>query len=156
MTRSDSGAVWLKAVLVQLAIVAGVVVFYKAYLPRMDRARSAAAAQAREQKIEAFFKSTVAEDPDREVAATGVEGESLSHPQKLKRTPSLEEVQQALGAPGSEFSDYRQGQHLVWTGSSHSLEAIFDQGTLEILRLENLRRGHGVIVYAQSAYWASF
>src|SRR5690348_11856429 len=155
MTASDSGAVWVKALAVQLVIVAGVVVFYKAYLPRMDRARSAADAQAREQKIQAFVKSTIAEDPAREVAGTGPDGETLSHPEKLNRTPSLDEVQHSLGAPGSEFTDFRQGQHLIWTGTTHRLEAVFDKGTLSIVRFESLRTGHGVTVYASSSYWSS-
>jgi hypothetical protein len=156
MVASDSGAVWVKALVVQLAILAGVVVFYKAYLPRMQKAQLAAAARAQEERIQAFVKSTIAEDPDREAAGTGTDGESLLHAQKLLRTLSLDETQQALGAPGSEFTDFREGQHLIWTGTTHRLEAVFDQGKLSILRFENLRTGHGVLVYASSAYWQAF
>lgn len=156
MTASDSGSVWLKALVVQLVIVAGVIVFYKAYLPRMDKERLAQAAEAREQKIQAFVKTTIVEDPARERAGTGTDGEALLHAEKLAKTPSLDEVQQALGAPVKEFTDFRQGQHLIWTGTTHQLEAVFDQGTLSILRFENLRTRHGVLVYASSAYWQSF
>ena len=146
----------MKVLAVQLAIVGGVVVFYKTYLPRMERARLAAAAGQREQGIQAFVKGTIEEDPDRGVTATGPDGETLLHAQKLKRPLSLDEVQRALGAPGSEFSDFRQGQHLIWTGTSHRLEAVFDRGALSIVRYENLRSGHGVVVYASGAYWQSF
>jgi hypothetical protein len=148
--------VWVKALVVQLVIVAAVVVFYKAYLPRMQKAQLAAAAGAREEKIQAFVKTTIVEDPGREAAGTGTDGETLLHAEKLARTPTLDEVQQALGAPAKEFTDFRQGQHLIWTGTTHKLEAVFDQGMLSILQFENLRTGHGVLVYASSAYWQSF
>lgn len=156
MAVSDSGSVWVKALAVQLVIVGGALVFYKTYLPRMEKERLAAAAEEREQRIQAFVKSTIEEDPGREVSGTGPDGETLLHAQKLRRTPSLGEVQQALGAPGSEFTDFRQGQHLIWTGTTHSLEVVFNEGTLSIVRFENLRTGHGVVVYASGAYWRSF
>jgi len=156
MTLSDSGAVWVKALVVQLVIVAGVVVFYKAYLPRMDQERSAREAEAREQRIRVFVKITIMEDPGREAASTGADGERLLHAEKLARAPSLDEVQQALGAPIKEFTDFRQGQHLIWIGTTHQLEAVFNQGTLAILVFENLRTGRGVMVYASSAYSQSF
>jgi hypothetical protein len=156
MTLSNSGAAWTKAIIVQLAIVAVILVVYKAYLPRMERDRAASLAEDRERRIEAFARSMIVEDPNRQVDAVGADGERLTHPQKLLQESSVDEVEQALGAPSAEFSDFRQGQHLVWKGTRHQIEAAFNKGVLYNLRFENLQATHGVSVYESSAYWQAF
>lgn len=156
MTVSDFGSAWTKAIIVQLAIVAAIIVVYRAYLPRMERERAASLAQDRERSIEAFARLMIVEDPSRQIDAVGVDGERLAHPQKLLQESSLDEVQQALGAPDAEFSDFRQGQHLRWKGTHHQLEAAFNKGSLYNLRFENLQSGHGVSVYESSVYWQAF
>lgn len=156
MTVSNSGAAWTKAIIVQLAIVAAVFVWYKAYLPRMERRQAASLAADREREIEAFARLMIVDDPNRQVDAVGVDGDKLVHPQKLLQESSLDEVQQALGAPTADFSDFRQGQHLAWRGTRHQLESAFNKGMLYNLRFENLQTGHGVSVYESSAYWQAF
>lgn len=156
MTVSNSGTAWTKAIIVQLAIVAAVLAWYRAYLPRMERGQVASLAADREREIEAFARLMIVDDPNRQVDARGVDGEKLVHPQKLLQESSLDEVQEALGAPTAEFSDFRQGQHLAWKGARHQLEAAFNKGVLYNLRFENLQTGHGVSVYESSAYWQAF
>lgn len=153
MTFSGRGAAWTKAIVVQLVIVAGLLLWAKVYVPRMDRARAAAETAERERKIEAFAQFMIVEDATREVQVAGENGATSRHPQQLRRTASLDEVQQALGAPTAEFPDFRGGQHLTWRGSSHQLEAAFDKGRLYSLRFEDLHTGHGVMVYESSLYW---
>jgi hypothetical protein len=156
MRVSDFGSALTKAIIVQLAIVASILALYKAYLPRMEREEAASLAKDREQRIEAFARLMIVEDPSRQVEAIGVDGEKLSHPQKLLQESSLGEVEQALGAPTAEFSDFRQGQHLAWKGTRHELEAAFNRGSLYNLRFGNLQSGHGVSVYESSVYWKTF
>lgn len=156
MTVSDLGSAWTKAIIVQLMIVTAILALYRAYLPRMEREQAASLAKDREQRIEAFARRMIVEDPSRQVKTVGVDGEKLAHPQKLLQESSLGEVQQALGAPTAEFSDFRQGQHLAWKGTRHELEAAFNKGSLYNLRLENLQSGRGVSVYESSVYWQTF
>ena len=156
MNLSNSGAAWTKAVIVQLAIVAAILALYKIYLPRMERGRAASLAEDLERRIETFARSMIVEDPNRQVDAVGADGERLTHPQKLLQESSVDEVEEALGAPSAEFSDFRQGQHLVWKGIHHPIEASFNKRVLYNLRFENLQATHGVSVYESSAYWQAF
>lgn len=151
-----SGTAWRKAIVIQVLIVAGLVVWFKVYLPRMQRAKAASEATKREGKIAAIFQSLVVEDASREVEVPAASGETRAHPQKLRSTPPVSEVEQALGLPGTITPDFRGGQHLTWTGTEHKLEASFSNGRLYCLRLEDLRTGHGTMVFESSWYWRPF
>src|SRR5579871_2104142 len=115
MSLMPGGSSWGRAIAVQLGIVVALLVLYKVYLPRMQRHNLEKDTSAREQRIQKFARAMIVEDPGRDASGTGVDGQSLDHPQKLLQEDSVDEVQQALGAPGSEFSDAGGGQHLVWT-----------------------------------------
>jgi hypothetical protein len=152
----DSGAVSKRAIIIQVVILAGLVAFFKADLPRIERARAAAEATERERRIEKFFQSTVAEDVSREVEAPATSGGARVHPQMLRRAASMEEVEQALGAPDTSSTDYAGGLHLTWIGARHNLEASFNRGRLYCLKLEDRRTGHGVMVFESSSSWHPF
>jgi hypothetical protein len=152
---SDSGTVRTKAIIIQAVIVAGVLAWFKVCLPRIERAQAASEAREREKRIEAFFQSIVADDPSREIEVPEANGEKR-HPQRLRRAASVEEVEQALGAPDSRTSDFREGLHLTWTGDAHKLEASFTNARLYCLRREDRRTGHGTMVFESGWYWAVF
>ena len=153
---SDSGAVPWRVILIQLAILASLALFYFLYLPYREKSRAAAEGREREQKIETLFRSLVVEDAGREVEAPTTEGKTRAHPQRLRRTPQVGEVEQALGLPDRRTTDFRGGLHLNWTGTEHQLEASFDRGRLYCLQLENLRTGHGALVFESSFGWHPF
>lgn len=152
-THSDAGATWTKAILVQLVIVAGVLVFYRFYLPGMEKRKAAADLADRERRIQAFARTMIVPDTSREITAGANAGQ---HPQKLLRQDSVDEVEGALGAPASESPDFRGGQHLTWTGTDHRIEAAFDRGILYNLMYEDLHTGHGMTVYESGAYWQTY
>lgn len=144
-----------RIILIQLGIVAGLLAWYKVYVPRMERERAAAEAEARAQRIAAFVPAMVVEDASREVEAPGTGGEKR-HPEKLRRTPSVEEVEQALGAPDERVTDFRGGLHLTWRSERLKLEASFNQDRLYCLRTEDRRTGHGALVFESSWSWQPF
>lgn len=153
MTESPhSRAFWIRLVAIQVVIVAGVVTWIKVYVPRSERRKAASVAAEREKKIDAFFTSVVIEDA-REVKGPGGK---VRHPQRLRWIPTASEVEQTLGAPGLSRPDFQGGQHLTWTGTAHQLEAAFDRGRLYSLRFEDVRTGHGTVVFESSAYWQTF
>ena len=78
------------------------------------------------------------------------------HPQRLTRTPAVDEVLQTLGLPDRRTTDFQSGLHMTWTGTAHSLEASFDRGRLYCLRREDLRTGHGALVFVSSVAWHPF
>ena len=84
---------------VQLAILAGLAAFYFVYLPHRPKWQAEAEAQERELKIEALFQSLVIEDARAEVGATGTGGKAGAYPQRLIRTPAVDEMVQTLGLP---------------------------------------------------------
>ncbi|HKS95436.1 MAG TPA: hypothetical protein VJV74_04805 [Terriglobia bacterium] len=144
-----------RIILIQLGIVAGLLAWYKVYVPRMERERAAAEAEARAQRIAAFVPAMVVEDTSREVEAPGMGGEKR-HPEKLRRTPTVEEVEQALGAPDERTTDFRGGLHLTWMSERLKLEASFNQDRLYCLRTEDRRTGHGALVFESSWSWQPF
>ena len=156
MSLSESRGTWTKVIVVQLLIAAALVGLYKLYLPRMEREEAAARAAERERKLQAFVHLMIVEDPSRQANAVGADGEKIAHPQKLLEEDSLSEVQQALGAPDTVFTDFRGGEHFTWKGTRHDLEAAFNKGVLYNLSYENRQSGHGVSVFASSEYWQSF
>lgn len=144
-----------RIILIQLGIVAGLLAWYKVYVPRMERERAAAEAEARAQRIAAFVPAMVVEDTSREVEAPGMGGEKR-HPEKLRRAPTVEEVEQALGAPDERTTDFRGGLHLTWMSERLKLEASFNQDRLYCLRTEDRRTGHGALVFESSWSWQPF
>ena len=156
MKPSDRGAVPKRLIAIQLALLAGLGAFYFLYLPYRAKSQAAAEAQERELKIEALFQSLVVEVGGDEVELPGTAGKVRARPQRLNRLPAVDEVVQALGLPDRRTTDFRGGLHMTWTGNAHSLEAVFDRGRLYCLRLEDLRTGHGVLVFESSAAWQPF
>jgi hypothetical protein len=156
MKPSDRGAVPKRFIAIQLAILASLAAFYFLYLPYRAKSRAAAEAQERELKIEALFQSLVVEEAHSEVELPGTGGKVRVHPQRLNRLPAVDEVLQALGLPDRRTTDFRNGLHLTWTGTAHSLEACFDRGRLYCLRREDLRTGHGALVFESSVAWHRF
>lgn len=156
MNLSNGGSSWARVIAVQLGIVAALLILYRVYLPRMQRHNAAKESEARERRIQTFARSMIVEDESREGSGIDVDGGSLSHPQKLLEENSVDEVQRALGAPAAEFSDAGGGQHLVWSGTDHKLEAAFNKGVLYNLTYSNTRTGRSVMVFESSQYWQSF
>ena len=154
MKPSERGAVSKRLLAIQFAILAGLVAFYFLYLPYRTKSQTAAEAELREQEIESLVQSLVVEDPHTEVAAPGTEGKV--HPQRLNRTPAADELARDLGLPSERTEDFRGGLHITWKGTAHSLEGAFDHGRLYCLRYEDLRTGHGALVFESSAVWRPF
>jgi len=154
MKPSERGAVSKRLLAIQFAILAGLAAFYFLYLPYRTKSRTAAEAEERERKIEALFESLVVQDTHTEVEVPGTEGRV--HPQKLDRTPTVDEFVQELGLPNQRTTDFRGALHITWTGTAHSLEAAFDHGRLYCLRYEDLRTGHGALVFESSSAWRPF
>jgi hypothetical protein len=150
------GAVPKRLMAIQFAIVASLAAFYFLYLPYRTKSRAAAEAQERELKIEALFQSLVVEDPRGEVELPGTGGKVRVHPQRLNHLPAVDEVVEALGLAQRRTTDFRGALHLTWTGTAHSLEACFDRGRLYCLRREDLRTGHGALVFESSVAWHPF
>jgi hypothetical protein len=156
VTRSDSGKISTRVIVIQLVIlifIAGVYAFVKIYVPQMEKARAAAELAERESRIQDFFDSMVAEDSSRAVEAPGV---GRAHPQSLRSTPEVGDVQQALGGPDTSTTDFAGGLHLTWIGTGHTLEASFNRGQLYALSFKDSSTGHGVNVYKSSAQWQPF
>ncbi len=153
MIRSDSGRVRWRLILIQLVVVAGLVAFFKFYLPRFDREKAAHAAAERERRIEAFFPKEIVEDPSHEVAVS-LEGSIVKrHPQRLRATLSVEDVEAELGVPDLSTTDFRGGQHLTWIGATHKIQGSFNAGRLYCLTHEDRSTGHGVMVFDSIWSW---
>jgi hypothetical protein len=156
MRLSDRGVVSKRLMAIQFALLASLAAFYFLYLPYRSKSRAAAEAQERELKIEALFQSLVVEDTRGEVELPGTGGEVRVHPQRLSRMPAVDEVVQSLGLPDRRTTDFESGLHMTWTGTAHSLEASFNRGRLYCLRREDLRTGHGALVFESSVAWHPF
>lgn len=156
MISSDSGKIPTRVIVIQLvllAVLAGVVAFVKIYEPRAEKAQAAARIAERDSRIQDFFNSMVAEDYGRTVEAPGV---GTTHPQSLRSTPAVANVQQTLGAADTSTTDFAGGLHLTWIGKDHTLEASFNRGELYGLSLKDNSTGHGQSVYVSSANWQPF
>jgi hypothetical protein len=141
--------------IVQLAIVAGLIAFYKLGVPAIEKAHERAAAAEREQAINSFFQSVVAEVGGSAGRAPGG-GETGSVPKRLRLLPDVEGVEQRLGAPDQTMTGFAGGQHLTWTGTRHKLQGSFNKGQLYALTMFDLQTGHGETVYESSAQWHPF
>jgi hypothetical protein len=142
-----------KVIVAQVVILAGAAVWLKVYIPRMEKARAAAAVLAREKKIETFYQSMAVEDTSREVEA---KAGGPARPLRLRSSAPVDEVEQALGTADSQSRDFRGGLHLVWTGKDHTLEASFNNGRLYCLTITDRQTGHGAMVFESSLYWRPF
>ena len=138
MAPSDSGRIPIRVIVIQLVIIAGLFAFFKFYLPRTEKANAAAELEARESRIEESFKSMVVEDSRAQAPSANGKAQSL------RSTPSMQEVEQALGAPDTSSTDYAGGLHLTWIGARHSLECSFDRGRLYSLTLTDRSTGQQV------------
>jgi hypothetical protein len=153
MHTSDSGRVRWRVILMQLVIVAGLVAFYKLYPPHWERMEAVRQAAERERKIETFFQKVVVEDTTHEINVPGEGAGAKRHPQRLRATPTLMEVEAELGAPDASSTDFRSGQHLTWIGTTHKIEASFNVGRLYCLAREDRSTGHGVMVFESIWAW---
>jgi hypothetical protein len=156
MKPSDRGAVSKRLMAIQFAILGTLAALYFLYLPYRAKSRAEHEAQEREQKIEALFQSLVVEDARGDVELPGTGREVRVHPQRLNRMPAVDEVLKAVGLPDRRTTDFRSGLHMTWTGTAHSLQASFDRGRLYCLRREDLRTGHGALVFESSVAWHPF
>jgi hypothetical protein len=145
-----------RAILIQVGILVLLVGWFVLAYPRIERAQAAHRVAKREQQITDWFQSIVAEDPSREVDAPSATGTIKEHPQRLRITPSADDLQRVLGPPDAFYVDFRQGRHLIWRGTDHTLEASFDGDRLYCLRMEDTRTGHGELVFDSAAQWHPF
>ena len=104
-TFPDSEGFRAKLIVPGVLIVAGLLAWFKIYLPRAQRAEAVAQAVERERKIGNFFRWAVIEDTKREAQGTGNSGGQPVHPQRLRQTPSLPEIEQTLGASTTSTTD---------------------------------------------------
>ena len=143
-----------KAILVQVAIVAGLVIYFKVALPRMEEARMAERVSAREEAIHAFFQSVTTQvgAADPQDAGAGKAGNAL----RLRVTPDVTEVQRQLGAPDQSMTDFAGAQHLTWFGKEQKLVASFNKGQLYAVTISDLAGEHGERVYQTSAQYQKF
>jgi hypothetical protein len=151
---SDSGAVRTKVIVAQVLVIVGLIAWFKVYLPRWERQKAASDSRERDRRIQTFFRWAVIEDSPRGAPLPARSGEQ--HPQRLRRTPSLKEIEQTLGAPGGSSTDIRGGLHVTWTGASYKLEGSFDKERLYCLTLADRRTGHGTTVFESSSSWHPF
>ncbi|MGD0922537.1 MAG: hypothetical protein ABSA70_12350 [Terriglobia bacterium] len=156
MARWGFGSVRTRTIVIQVAIIAGVILWLTLGWPRIQQERAAAQLARREQKIESFLQSTVVERAGEEIEVPTVDGLRRVHPQRLRITPAVGDVQQELGAPDQSMTDSQGGQHLIWIGTRHKLDASFDKGRLYAVTLTNLQTGHGMTVYESSAQYHPF
>ncbi len=153
MDSSPFGRAPWRVIVVQVVILLGLAAFFKFYLPYRSRQLAGQEVATREQKIDAFFRDSVEEDATQEIPVPLDGAVVRRHPQKLRVTFSPQEVESTLGVPTSVTTDFRGGQHLIWIGTTHKLEASFDAGRLYCLSLEDRTTGHGVLVYASYPLW---
>jgi hypothetical protein len=150
------GSVRTRTIVIQVAVVAGVILWLKFALPKIQKDRAAAELARRERNIEAFVQSTVVEGGGEEVEVSTLEGVKRVRPQVLRITPAVADAEEALGAPDESMTDFRGGQHLIWYGNKHKLEAAFDKGRLYAVTLTNLQTGHGMTVYESRIQYHPF
>jgi hypothetical protein len=136
---SDSGRIPARVIVIQLVVIAGLIIFFKLYLPRMEKSDAAARLQERESRITELFDTIAGKDAG-----------SASSGQTLRSTPSVEEVEQRLGAPDTSTTDYAGGLHLTWTGARHSLMGSFYRGRLYSLTFTDRSTGQAETISGAS------
>jgi len=143
-----------KVILIQVAIGAGLIVYFKIALPKIEKAHLAARIAAREQAIGSFFQSSTMEVASED-AAPG-RGASAGGARRLRVMPGVHEVQRQLGAPDQSMTDFAGAQHLTWIGRERKLLASFNKGRLYALTVSDLAGEHGERVFESSAQWQRF
>ena len=143
-----------KVILVQAAIIVGLVAYFKVALPKIERARMAARVIAREQAIHAFFQSVTTQVGSAD--AQEVDGGKSGNALRLRITPDVTEVQRQLGAPDQSMTDFAGAQHLTWFGKDRKLLASFNKGQLYALTISDLAGEHGERVFQTSAEYQKF
>jgi hypothetical protein len=153
MRISDGGKVPWGIILVQVVLIAGLIAFLKFYLPHRAKAATEREFVQREQKINALFQNAVEEDDSKKIPVS-VDGEiEKRYPQKLRLALTPQQVEDSLGVPGKDTTDFQGGEHLTWWGATHRLEAAFNAGRLYCLTLEDRSTGHGVMVFENPYQW---
>jgi len=150
----DAGAVRTKVIVAQAIVMVGLLAWFKIYLPHLEKQQAASEARDRDRRIQTFFRWAVIEDSLR--AANQPPPNGKPRAQRLRRTPSLAEAEQTLGAPGGRSTDVRGGLHVTWTGTSYKLEGSFERDRLYCLTLTDRRTGHGTSVFESSSSWHVF
>jgi hypothetical protein len=143
-----------KVILVQAAIVVGLVAYFKVALPMIEKGRTAARISAREEAIHAFFKSVTTQVGGADAQEAG-ESEAVGE-LRLRITPDATEVQRQLGAPDQSMTDFAGAQHLTWKGNVRMLVASFNKGQLYALTISDLAGEHGERVFQASAQYQKF
>jgi hypothetical protein len=153
MAPSSLGRAPWRVIAIQLAILLGLLVLYKVYIPYHQRDLARRTTADRERRIGALFQDSVVEDSTREIAVP-LDGAIMQrHPQKLRTVFSPAEVESSLGVPDISTTDFAGGQHLTWLGTAHKLQASFVAGRLYCLSLEDRATGHGALVYRDPLQW---
>jgi hypothetical protein len=147
------GSVRTRTIVIQVAIVTGVILWLTLGLPKYRKEKTAAALARREQNIESFVQSIVVERGGEEMEVPTVDGVRRVHPQRLRFLPAVGDVQEELGAPDQSMTDAQGGQHLIWIGTRHKLNASFNKGRLYAVTLSDLQTGHGMTVYESAAQY---
>jgi hypothetical protein len=150
------GSVRTRTIVIQVAIVTGVILWLTLGLPKYRKEKTAAALARREQNIESFVQSIVVERGGEEMEVPTVDGVRRVHPQRLRFLPAVGDVQEELGAPDQSMTDAQGGQHLIWIGTRHKLNASFNKGRLYAVTLSDLQTGHGMTVYESAAQYHPF
>jgi hypothetical protein len=142
-----------KVILIQVAIVAGLVVYFKAALPMIEKARMTARIAAREKTIGTFLRSVTTKGGSVNAAeGGGTAGSAL----RLRIQPDVNEVQRQLGAPDLSMTDFAGAQHLTWFGEERKLVASFNKGQLYALTVSDPADQHGERVFQSSAQYQKF
>ena len=153
MRSSSRGRAPWRVIIIQVLILAGLAVFFKFYLPHRARDLAGRAAAAREEEINALFQNTVEQDSTQEISVPLNGAIVKRYPQKLRIALSPQDAESTLGIPDTTTTDFRGGQHLTWTGTTHKLEASFNAGRLYCLNLQDRSTGHGVMVFEAPTSW---
>ncbi len=153
MPRIGSLSIRTRAIIIQALILAGLVVYFKFALPKIEESRRESRLNAREEAIGNFFGSVTVEvgsDPGTASAS------KAKRARRLRLTPDVHEAQRELGAPDQNMTDYAGAQHFTWLGSKRRLLASFNKGQLYSLTLSDLAGSHGERVFESSAQYQEF
>ena len=147
---------WAKILLPQLAILLGLILYFKVALPRLEESQAEARVVARESAIESLLQTVTVEAANEKANTPAAVTAHSARPRRLRVTPEVEEIQRLLGSPGQNMTDFAGAQHLTWIGTNHKLVASFNKGRLYALTISDLAEEHGEKIYESSAQWQKF
>ncbi len=147
---------WAKIALPQIVILAGLIVYFKVALSRIEMSQAASRASAREQAIESFFHSVTVEAGTGESAASASSGANTARPRRLRLTPDADEVMRTLGAPNQNMTDFAGAQHLTWFGTNRKLVASISKDRLYAVTVSDFAERHGEKIYESAAQLQRF